>query len=433
MKDKKTIESMRAFLAILLCCFFAVNADTNTEQVANTKQVKNTEQVKNAEQVIDSNNEDLSTELSEQGKEQDFISSDMFPYLVEFQEEGSIQAYWKVAFKPKAFYNRTTVNTNISAEIYGKVRWELVEDLSFHTQILVLGRNGFTQSIYDRDDRVRGLNLLEGFFEWEASSDLSLKIGNIQQNFLIAPLLISDRTFPSVMGELSLANNDQLSLLFRVAIPDNSSESVQRETQIIKGVPLFLISSLMFHSSDFLFDSSVRETFSLFHYYNLSPAVADKSRIYGNTIKRTGSDSTFAYPYLGLHNNISVQKLLSKFWIIELGLEFVYNFLAPDTKNEGMRIYSSLYHNYNNFMELKLIGELFANQSDSSVAYYNSETYGHNNRKGFLTKLQSHFYNSGITVGADFVYSDPINDPDKSPIGSAFSFSVFLKTNYVSI
>jgi len=359
----------------------------------------------------------------------------MIPNSVDSSENKNIKAFWKSIFRTNAFTDKSTTNTIVSTEIYGKLQWKLVNSMSFHAKALAMGKNGFTQSIYDRSDRNTGLHILEAFFEWN-SMDMFLKIGNIQQSFLEAPLLITDRTFPSVLFRFPLTSTEQskkLFFLFQGAIPDNASEVVRRETQIVRGAPLFATSSIFFQSSDFLSNSTVKDIFTLYYYYNISPAVADRSRVYGNTIERTGNDSSFRFQFLGLHNHLKWQKQIADLWLLELGIEYLYNFLAPDTYNEGGRFYGALYHNYENLMELKFTGEIFSNQSDTSIAYYNSEIYGHNNRRGVSARVQSHLFSSGLTIGVSTVYSQPINNPEQSPTGSAFSVSVFLLTNYVTI
>ena len=350
------------------------------------------------------------------------------------QETSDMEVLWNAKFKTKMLADKSSSNTIVSTEISGELKWKFLENLFIHTKGLIVGRNGFTQFIYDRPDRSSGFHLLSAFFEWESLPQISFLVGNIQQDFLLAPLLVTDKTFPSVIAKWSLDSfsDYELQLLFQFAIPDNATEELRRETQIIKAFPLFLTSSFVLSVPD-LFDISVSERFTVFRYYNLSPAVADRSRIYGNSIHRLGSDSVFEYAFFGLHNNLSAQKILSRLWAVSAGAEFIYNLMAPNTYNEGMRFYSSLYYNYGEMAEIKLTGEFFANQSDTAVSYYNSETYGHNDRKGFLAKLESHFFKSGLTFETAFVYSEPINFREKSPTGDAFSFVVAVRTNNIAI
>jgi len=353
--------------------------------------------------------------------------------LVSSKED--IEAFWKTYFKANLFTDRSTTNSILSTEIYGKINWEFLKSFSFHTQGLMIGRNGFTQSIYDRIDRKNGLYLLEGYFNIILSPIFSIKFGSIKQDFLNAPLVITDKTFPSLIQNIDIKVSDRvnLSLIFQQSIPDNASEAVKRETQVVKWTPLFLTSSALLDiNSISTWDISLKETLTGFYFTNLSAAVAELGRIRGNTIDLMASDSQFKYKFLIIHNNINLKVPVQKRWILEFGGDMLYNVLAPDTFNQGERIYASLYHNYKNFLEIKISGEYFANQSDTSVAYYNSEIYGHNNRVGGLLKLQTHLYNSGITLGMTYVHSQPIN-PQKSSVGVANSFSIFLGTNYVSI
>ena len=84
-------------------------------------------------------------------------------------------------------------------------------------------------------------------------------------------------------------------------------------------------------------------------------------------------------------------------------------------------------------MEIKLTGEIFANQPYSSIAYYGSEMYGRNDRKGLLASLQGYFYNSGLTLGISFVYSRPDQPLTRSVHGDSFFISVYLMTDRFSI
>lgn len=344
------------------------------------------------------------------------------------------EAFWSSEYELKRFASDSSINTLVKVSFLGKLNWRLMDNLLIHTKGEIIGRSGYTQFIYDSSDNSSGFNLTEFFFQWQAFPNLFFLHGIIEQNFLLAPFLITNnKTFPSIIGEWHAGSfyGFDLKFLFQTAVASNFTEKVDRILQL-QEAPLFFTSSV-FLDSDRFFNIDIKETLTVFHYYNLPPDIANRSRIYGNTISGLGHDSFFKHSFFGLHNNLSFQKVLSDLWAISAGMEFIHNLKAPDTYNEGFRLYSSLYHNYKETMEIKLTGEVFANQSDTSVAYYNSETYGHNNRKGFLAKLESHFFRSSLTVETEFVYSKPINNIEKSTIGSAYSFSLALKTNDISI
>ena len=348
-----------------------------------------------------------------------------------------IEFLWKPAFQVQAFIDETTTNFVVSTRLYGGLKWNLTDEWSFNSQALFIGRVGFTQSIYDREDRSRGLYLLESIFNWKISPFYQLQFGQIAQDFLKAPLLVTDRTFPSIIFNYTPEEfyNFKTKFIVQSSIPDNAEESVRRETQIIKGVPSFVTISAYLESSKF--PLPLKHYFSnyltFFHYYNLSQAVAQRSRIYENTVDRTGSDSKFQYDYYGFHNHSNFKMVLSHFVGAELGFEYLNNLGAEFYNNEGVRFYTKASYNYQDLLEWKGTVERFINQSDSSVAYYNSEFYGHNKRKGYAVRLECFFYDSGLSVGAYFVRTSPIDRTDKKAIGPSIALSFFVTTNNMKI
>lgn len=359
--------------------------------------------------------------------------------IISMENLSKIDFLWKAAFQIQTFNDETTTNGVVSTKIYGELSWELTDLFSFQSQALFIGRNGFTQSIYDREDRSRGLYLLESLFKWRLGKDspFFFQFGNIEQSFLKAPLLMTDRTFPSVIFNYSPAEfyNFKPSFLIQASIPDNAEESVLRETQVIKGFPSFSVLSFDLESSNFplLLEHYFFNRLIFFHYYNLSQAVAQRSRIYQNTIDRTGSDSVFRYDYYGFHNHSNFKVVLSHFFSGEIGFEYLNNLGADEYLNEGYRFYTGLSYNYKDFLEWRSVLERFVNQSDSSVAYYNSEFYGHNGRKGLAVRLECYFYDSGLRLGASLVNTRSIDRNDKTVTGPSTSVSVFLTTNQIKI
>lgn len=367
----------------------------------------------------------------------DFTKHQLFqpdsPDLTNVYSEG-FESFWKTIFRAKTFTDRSTIDAVLSTEIYGKIDWSFFDSFSIHTQGLIVGRNGFTQSIYDRADRKNGLYLLEGYFNLNLASFFSIRMGSIKQDFLEAPLLITDKTFPSIIQKVSfsLAENISTDFIFQQAIPDNATEFVRRETQIVHWTPLFFTVSHFINIDSIFQKASFKTKSTAFLFTNLSPAVAELGRIRGNTVDYQRSDSQFKYSFAGFHINAHLQFPLSAHYIALVGGDFLYNTSAPKSFDKGERAYGALFYNYRDFVEIKLTGEYFANQSDSSVGYYNSEIYGHNNRVGGLARFEAHLYNSGITLGASYVYSQPINQ-SRSSVGVSSSFDIFLKTNYVAL
>ena len=349
------------------------------------------------------------------------------------QRSRDFQSYWKADFKIYTLTDRSTTNTISSTEVYGKIHWMILDNFSIHLQGLIVGRNGFSQSVYDRDDRRRGFHFLEGYLKYKRNPSFEVVFGNIKQDFLQAPLLITDKTFPSLKEtvHLNFFSNIKGRLVFQQAIPDNATENVRRATQIIS-TPLFLTSSLFLDKSLGFKQFKIQQNFTSFYFTNLSSAVADKGRLYGNSVNYSGSDSDFKFKFYGIYSSTKSRFSLTDVWIAELGFDFLHNFGAQDTFNQGERLYTSIYKNFQNILEIKITGEYFTNQSDSSVAYYNSELYGHNNRIGGGLRLESYFYKSGINLGMSYRYSQPI-EKLRTTTGKGHYFLLYVGTNYVSI
>ena len=424
------------------------------QSVQSVEQAFPDQKIKPFEKALSVQQEEFSEHNNSSSDQKDFneiemdeslIKFDFASYLPDSQNIGGIETFWKTGFEMKFFSERPiksailepeadgkiTTSAVLKTETAGKLKWQIVDFISFYGQALIIGRNGFEQSIHG-EERRSGLHILEQYFDLKLPY-LIFRFGAIKQDFLQAPLLITDKTFPSLIQEFSFdwQNKAKLTVFLQEAIMSNAGEITKRESQIIKGFPPFLTSSFFFDFDDFM-EVDIKEKLTFFYMANLSPAIANRSRIYGNRIRGQRSDSQFEYKFLGFYNSLNVKKTLSDKWILEVGGDMIYNFLAPDAYNQGERLYSSLYHNYKDFIELKLTGEYFANQSDTSVAYFNSELYGHNNRVGGRFSLQSHFYSSGLTLGLSYIGSLPINGKG-SPIGFSSAFAFFLRSNYVSI
>ena len=344
----------------------------------------------------------------------------------------------------KAHYSITSSHDRISgpgllskAEISGKFKWTILHNFSVNGEVLLVGRRGFIQSLYDRSDRRNGLHLVEGYFKWDILPDLFyIRLGDKKQDSFKAPLLMTDKTFSSLAaaGDFQLFKNISLEGLLQISVPDNAIKSLKREINLSKEIPYVLTTSTVFEweKVPFLFDSILKNNLTFFYFTDLTSAVAKESKIGGNSIDKKKDDSEFRYKFYGLHNTFQTKTFISSNWIVEAGYDFLHNFGAPNKYNQGERFFASLYNNFQDFMEIKLTGAYFANQSDSSVAFYNTEDYGHNNRKGWFIKLENHLYESGITFGISYVDSIPINW-DTSQIQKSRSLMFFIGTNYVQI
>ena len=396
------------------------DADVHNESVTEKKETS--EQSKSS-----LNQEDPSETISSE----EIIKSNLNSYSLDIRKNEDFAIFWKTAFKGNTFIGKRRKAFVAIVENYVKFKWQIIDSLSIYNEGLIMGRSGFSQSVYERRDRSSGFHPVESYFDMNISP-LALKFGIVKQDFLKAPLLITDKAFISLIPQLSFDFQDKakLDLIFQSAIANNASEFIQKQPQLNTLPPLFLTSSVFLDMKEAL-SLNIKEKLTAFYYTrNLSPATALASKFYGNsTNDGTQSNARFESGFLGLYNSLSVQKVLLKNWMFEIGGDFIHNFLASDKHNQGKKLYGSIYYNYRDFIEWNFIAEYFSNQADTSVAYFSSELYGHNNREGVRFALQSHFYNSGLTLGLSYVESRTINGPPDH----SYAVALFLKSNYVPI
>ena len=167
---------------------------------------------------------------------------------------------------------------------------------------------------------------------------------------------------------------------------------------------------------------------------DLPYTIVEKSLSYGNTVSGTGSSARFAYPFYGVNADLSTQLKLSSKLLLSVGYNMLVNFGTSWDRGFGERIYTILDMDFWKQAKLYSRFEYFNNGSDSAPAYFNSEIYGHNNRKGFLAELKSFFPKGNLELGLRYVLSVPvhvntlIDSPDRQ-----HALSAFVRTRYFSI
>ena len=375
-------------------------------------------------------------------KKTDSLQEEAPSSLFDLTEESGLEAEWKIASGLNMFFEtgKSVVRESrlpFEMGVHGRFKWEFSDFLSIHAEGLVLARRGFQQSFLEREDLKDGVNFSNFYYKIKTplklfASPLIFQFGIINQEFLKAPFLLTDTSFTGLLAKsvFSFNENSRLSFFLQGAIPYNAEHLFVRPDQLNKAWPFFLSSS-GFLDWDDLWGFKIGESLTFFYMDNLTPEIADKSQTYGNTVDSFDASSRFEYGFAGLYNSFSLSRKFLNRWIVGIKWDHISNFLAPKDSNMGDKIQASLYHDYRDFMELGLAVEYFRNESDSSVAYFSSENYGHNNRRGIRLKLQSHLYSSGLTFQAIYTYMNPIQK--KTWMGRINSFSLILKSNYASI
>lgn len=237
-----------------------------------------------------------------------------------------------------------------------------------------------------------------------------LRIGVINQNFLQAPLLISDWGFIGIQQEFSLSSLaqryvDELQIVFQQTMPSSVVENINVQEQIQEQAYFFTGSAFFKHNyKDMIF---TRGNFTGFHFLNPSSEVARSGGSLGNIIEnnRVGGDSRFIYdpetPFYGGHLGVNTYIYLYDQLDVEFGFSFLWNvaefrkltnyerYLETIFSDES-KSYSFLLKTHipldTLFQGVKLIPnyEYFVSAPQGSPAYYNSYRYGHSNREGHI-------------------------------------------------
>ena len=247
--------------------------------------------------------------------------------------------------------------------------------------------------------------LKEGYLNWAPFNFLNLKAGAINQKVYNSPLLLTRTAFLAAEEKLTLELSEEHIFYLRMqqAIPNNQNLASRIGT-VDEGTPAFYAETVgMDLQGDIL---AVKAEVSQWAFNKLSNGVAYSSRFSGNTITGSGQlNSAFAYKFKGY--NVLID---SSFNFTDLiGFKFVgqylYNDKAPDNRNTGRIVQLGL-----RLGDYTFIGENFENQSDSSPAYYNSKTYGHNNKEGNRFGLEGDFEEDKLGFKLWYLKMSPITN-----------------------
>lgn len=312
---------------------------------------------------------------------------------------------WKTNLGYQTFESVTDSSSIAAGGFTFDGQGKLANELFLRANAQMRFESGTTQSLYRELDQNNGLFIREAYADYRPFNFLRFKAGAISQQHLNAPLLVSRRSFPAVVEKLVISkDNTALILKAQQAIPTSSSFDQERsdkepqasfQTQTIEGRAIF--GNLM-----------MKGFVTNFQFNNLPSKVAFDSSIFGNTVPDNDVGfSNFVFDYAG---QVLGAEAILKFSAYEFGagIQQIENQEAPEKFNTGrLGFVRALIPFGDDELEMKF--ENFFNESDSSVAFYNSALYGHNNRVGYSAFAKYSFRNRGFAINAGYVNSDVIN------------------------
>ncbi len=291
---------------------------------------------------------------------------------------------------------------DIKARVFG-YQFDLILDqqldefwkMFFHAQAeLEVGSNEVV-GLVNEFEPDQGIHLLSGGIEYELRDRLLVQMGALKQEDYNSPLLITDTAFASLREVVYFGS---FYFMAQQSIPNNSKLS-KRIGDTETGTPYFGMETFGFSLSK-PFELTIE--LSQFNYNDLASNIAESSKTLGNTVTGVGEANRFVYDYTG--QNLVIDLIYRSDSIhYHLWGQYIYNDGAPDKSNEGQLLQLGL-----GIAKNSIYIESFRNESDTSPAYYNSKSYGHNNMEGNGIIYRYEF--EGIRANLRYAHLSPIED-----------------------
>lgn len=312
---------------------------------------------------------------------------------------------WKTNLGYQTFESLTDSSSIAAGGFTFEGKGKLANELALKLNAQMKFESGTTQSLYRELDQNNGFFIREAYADYRPFSFLRLKAGAISQKYLNAPLLVSQRSFPAIVEKLYIKReNTSIILSAQQAIPTSSSFDQERSDK----EPQASFQTQTLEGRIILGNLKMKGFITNYQFKNLPSKVAFESSIFGNTVPDNDVGfSNFVFDYAG---QVLGAEANLKFGAYEYGagVQQIENKKAIEKFNTGrLGFIRALIPLGDDELEAKF--ERFFNESDSSVAYYNSALYGHNNRVGYSAFAKYSFRNRGFSINLGYVNSDVIN------------------------
>ena len=350
----------------------------------------------------------------------------------EISSDFTFDGFWKSEVEGSFFRNGERRERLMKIKLFAKLDIDLFSSFGAEFEPYLEIEEGEVQRRRFVSVESNPLRMRQGFFYYRPVEGLSIQAGAINQDFLSSPLLMKDQTFLSFLsGYAYIKEKYEFQSVAQFSLP--SIINTFRRYNEIEEAPYFVS---LFNYGEWIPSSllSFKGHVTGFYFSELPSFIATQSRLYGNTVDGTLSNTAFRYGYYGVDADISSQVKLSSKVYLSLGYNILVNFDTQFSEGMGERIYAIFDMNFWKAAKLYSRFEYFHNGSDSAPAYYNSEHYGHNNRKCFLAELKSFFPKGNFEVGLRYVLSQPINEAfGEQQEDRQHLLSLFVSTRYFSI
>ena len=343
-----------------------------------------------------------------------------------------LESWWKMHLESFYRTDRAANQIVIRPMVNAKFLTRFYPSLFARVEFELMTGSGSVQEIFKRVGEINGIRHREIFFLWTASRWLALQFGAINQKFLNAPLLMASNPFLSVVQNINMDSGENYDLLlkFQQAVPNTFSDSNSIYTQGISKTPLFATGSLIwnYHPKSFY---TIKTYNTFFHFHHLPNDIANASSAYGNT-PAAGDVAIFKYDYTGFYLSVEPLVQLLPNTGVQLKAHYIHNLMVKEQNlNKGLLYGIQIPIDLTENTRITPGFEYFTNQPDSSVAYYNSEWYGHNNRTGYAVEVTVNLYDHNIEIGMRYMNTHSLRE--QAVIQEQDYFLLFFRTNYAKI
>lgn len=348
-------------------------------------------------------------------------------------EREKLNLLWKLEFSGRRIDDNLTEADRVRMRLVTNANYMFSSQLLLNVQAKLDLISESSRSIFeDKSESTSGLVLQEAAMIFLPTSAALIKLGAINQEFLDAPLLLADKSFPAVLEQIqwqSRLKATKFQLVAQQAIP--TSHDLGTRTTDAEPTPYLLTSTLAAEQTIWS-NTKLAAHATYFHFSVLPSQVAQASQAYGNSIDiLTATGDEFRYRFAGVEAGISYKGELNDYLAAKVQYSYLENFRAPEDINKGQ--IASLSIKVLSLPKVYLEPKIsyFINQSDSAPGYYNSYIIGHNNRFGYAYELDAFWTSINLHTGVRYVESQLIN---KKPFANDQDFfMVYVSTEYAEL
>tara|TARA_B100001248_G_scaffold262708_1_gene261270 strand:+ start:200 stop:1306 length:1107 start_codon:yes stop_codon:yes gene_type:complete len=281
----------------------------------------------------------------------------------------------------------------------------LADQQSFVFDVVGIQEFGTSQSRFGENVPSNGIFANEAYFQW-LRKRWTVEAGVINQGWLENELLFENQPFPAIKMQYDWRKEEdkRLSLFAQLAMP--TSTRIKTRTTANQKEPTSMVLGSEYFRNKAEYKGKMK-----FYYYslnNLPSEVAVESSVFGNSVTiPSASTARFDEEFQGFAFVFDLE-LFQEDLVWLLALKTLQNTTTESGYGFGQVVkLGARYKFYKREVTTNFV--YFFNESDTSVASYNSYKYGHNNRLGYGLEAKLR-YQENVDILLEVLSSDTIND-----------------------